>query len=81
MPEEPSVNAAPEPMQVAAAAPVTKASAEAASKTTWRASTVRLNENRVASTAVEGSHGAPSWKRSSAAPASGDAKRDWAPFR
>ncbi|BBO31460.1 hypothetical protein [Lacipirellula parvula] len=80
MPEEPNVNAAPEPMQVAAA-PVTKASAEAGPKTAWRASTVRLNENRVASTAVEGSHGEPSWKRSSTAAASGDAKRDWAPFR
>jgi hypothetical protein len=80
MPEEPSVNAAPEPVQVAAA-PVTKASAEAAQKTTWRASAVRLNENRVASTAVEGSRGEPSWKRSSTAAASGDAKRDWAPFR
>ena len=75
-----------------AVAPITKTSAEEV-KPTWRASSVRLNENRVegfattaggpvarvASTATESS-GKPTWKRSSTA-AAGETKRDWAPFR
>ena len=76
-----------------AVAPITKTAAEEV-KPSWRASSVRLNENRVegfattaggpaarvASTAaIEGS-GKPEWKRSSAA-AAGDTKRDWTPFR
>jgi hypothetical protein len=76
-----------------AMAPITKTAAEEA-KPTWRASSVRLNENRVegfattaggpiarvASTATESSGAKPAWKRSSAA-AAGETKRDWAPFR
>lgn len=76
-----------------AVAPITKTAAEEA-KPTWRASSVRLNENRVegfattaggpaarvASTATESSGAKPAWKRSSAA-AAGETKRDWAPFR
>jgi hypothetical protein len=75
-----------------AVAPITKTAAEEV-KPTWRASSVRLNENRVegfattaggpvarvASTATESS-GKPTWKRSSTA-AAGEAKRDWTPFR
>ena len=75
-----------------AVAPITKTSAEEV-KPTWRASSVRLNENRVegfattaggpvarvASTATESS-GKATWKRSSTA-AAGETKRDWAPFR
>lgn len=76
-----------------AVAPITKTTAEEA-KPTWRASSVRLNENRVegfgttaggpatrvASSATESSTAKPTWKRSSAAVA-GETKRDWAPFR
>jgi hypothetical protein len=76
-----------------AVAPITKTAAEEV-KPTWRASSVRLNENRVegfattaggliarvASTATASSSAKPTWKRSSAAVA-GETKRDWAPFR
>ena len=75
-----------------AVAPITKTAAEEV-KPTWRASSVRLNENRVegfattaggpvarvASSATE-SNAKPTWKRSSAA-AAGETKRDWTPFR
>ena len=76
-----------------AVAPITKTAAEEV-KPTWRASSVRLNENRVegfattaggpvarvASNATAELNGKPTWKRSSAA-AAGETKRDWAPFR
>lgn len=90
-PAAPIAEPTPSDNQIAVSA-ITKTAAEEA-KPTWRASSVRLNENRiegfattaggpaarVASSASESS-GKPTWKRSAAA-AAGETKRDWAPFR
>lgn len=88
---EPTPNDEPSDNQIAASS-ITKTVAEEP-KPTWRASSVKLNENRVegfattaggpvarvASSATESS-AKPTWKRSAAA-AAGETKRDWAPFR
>jgi hypothetical protein len=88
---EPQPSDEPGDNQIAASS-ITKTVAEDP-KPTWRASSVKLNENRVegfattaggpatrvASTATESS-AKPTWKRSAAA-AAGETKRDWAPFR
>jgi hypothetical protein len=88
---EPQPSDNPGDNQIAASS-ITKTVAEEP-KPTWRASSVKRNENRVegfattagvpaarvASTATESS-GKPTWKRSAAA-AAGETKRDWAPFR
>lgn len=89
---EPTIDEEPRAIQVAVA-PITKTAAEEP-KPTWKASSIRLNENRiegyattagapaarVASTATESS-AKPTWKKSSTAAAASETKRDWAPFR
>ena len=88
---EPTPSDEPSDNQIVASS-ITKTAAEEP-KPTWRASSVKVNENRVegfattaggpvarvASSATESS-GKPTWKRSAAA-ATGETKRDWAPFR
>jgi hypothetical protein len=89
---EPTPGDAPRESNQVAVSSITKTAAEER-QPTWRASTVRLNQNRIdgvasmaggpsprVASAARESNGKPTWKRSSA-PTAGDTKRDWAPFR